>query len=578
MRRPVLPRLGLSLLVLLLLFTSGATTQAAADKLDILIYGGSLAACAAARTAAADAPAAKIGLVIPYPARAYGGLATVGGQNFWDVRLYHGDGVEGRGEKPAFPQGGSFARWYARTGHFYGTHELAALLNHELAGRANLKTYWSADVEVVRREADGRPGQVWLRELVRGPEGFLRWGRWRLPVKARLFIDASEDGRLARLAGVPVTTGRADWPPCYLAPDRDATGRLLPRQQAATLMFKVTGVQPGRYPDMVFLQDEDGTWGAYGGLAAYLTDPVITAFNRRYGPQGYALKPLNAAQNGNRSGQWWVNALLIFEVDGRANFRDRGTTYYPRDLRPEALETDRAWARARRLLKNPEFLAALRRFPGFHRAELVLGGDGYPEVGEILYLRETVHAVRPVRHGVQQKTHPAGKEETAYTVTPRQVYLAGPGPGSGEDRHHYATRIGLGFYWLDINAYRYRDLQAPDGRFRWPVTAALRPDYSESTPGPGARPYHPVYLPYDTLISPQAPNVLLPGAAASIASLAWAELRVLPNLALLGDAAGAAAAHSLECGRDPARFTPADLKILQARLATRHGARLEKTP
>lgn len=563
MRRLFIIRLTLALTILFLLFFPGATPEAR-EEFDILIYGGSLAACAAANTAATDAPAARIGLVIPYAAKAYGGLATVGGQNFWDVRAWGS----------VFPQAGSFARWYAKTGHFYGTRELAAVLAEELAGHANLKTFWQTDVEIVQRDEKGWPTRLWLRKLERGPEGFLRWGNDRVKVEAKILVDASEDGRLARLAGVPSVSGRGDWPPRYLGADEG--GGRLPRQQAATLMFKVTGVRPGRYRDMVFLQDEDGTWGAYGGLAAYQHDPVIAAFNRRYGPQGFALKPLNAAQDGNGSRQWWVNALLIFNVDGRANFRDRGAGYYPRDLRPEALETDRAWVRARRLLKKPEFLAALRRFDGFGQAEIVLAGDGLPATGDILYLRETVHALAADPGNPPTSAAGAGPEETLYAVTPKEVYLAGAGPHDGEDRGNYATRIGLGFYWLDINAYRYEDLREAVGSFRWPVTAALRPDYPKTTPGRQASPQNPVYLPYEALISPQVPNLLLPGAAASIASLAWAELRVLPNLVVLGDAAGAAAAYALERGMAPGRFTAADIAAMQRRLVSRHGARLEK--
>lgn len=558
------------MLLALPVFLPAAAAENPGETFDVLIYGGNVAACAAAQVAAKEAPEARIALVVPYLAKAYGGLATAGGQNFWDVRRWPAGPAGGW----PFPQAGSFRRWYSATGHFYGTQELADLLAAELGSFPNLRTFWQTDVEFLRKDVRGRPTRLMLRELVRGPDGLIHWGETRIRVKAEILVDASEDGRLARLAGVPRTNGRADWPPSLLGRD---PGDRLHLQQAATLMFKVRGVRPGRYSDMTFVQDEDGTWGAFGGAATWREDPVMVSFNRRYGPQGFMLKPLNAAQDGKGSAEWWVNALLIFGVDGRANFRDRGTSFYPRNLSPGALEADRAWARARRFIQKPEFLAALRRFPGFEQAEIVRAKDGLPAVGDFLYLREVEHALA----GSSPSTALAlpGLEESAYAVTPREVYLAGANPQEGGDRENYPTRIGLGFYWLDINAYRYRDLLDHQGNpTTWPVTPRLRPDYPDTAPGAGARPQNPVYLPYEALVTPWLPNLLLAGAAASISSLAWAELRVLPNLAVLGDAAGAAAAYAFRRRLDPARFGPPDIAALQEALVQRHGARLEKLP
>ncbi|MEW5897947.1 MAG: FAD-dependent oxidoreductase, partial [Bacillota bacterium] len=70
-------------------------------------------------------------------------------------------------------------------------------------------------------------------------------------------------------------------------------------------------------------------------------------------------------------------------------------------------------------------------------------------------------------------------------------------------------------------------------------------------------------------------NLLVPGYATGAASLAWAEVRVIPNLCVLGDAAGAAAAEAVLSGADPALFRQEQIKWVQAALR-KTGARLDK--
>lgn len=593
-----------------------------AERADVVVYGGGLAACAAAWKAAATAPESKVVIIIPYLAQRYGGLATVGGQNFWDVRYWYRDG--------RLPQGGSFAHWFARTGNFYGTEELARLIADDLGRLPNLTTYWSMDVTSVYADRkSGRLKMLALRSLERDVNGYINWGAEKKIIQAQQFVDASEDGRLSILTGSGVTVGRADWPSKFLPSAWDGSksmslagqgeknaaegGYRLPglysrfkagwyflqqglnkaalelmglqevvasprledkilfsQQQAATLMFKVKGVRPGIYRDMIFLRSEQGVWGAYGGRLAYSKNPVIRRFNETYGPRGFALKPLNAAQDGKDSPEWWVNALLIFNVDGRAHFRDRGTARYPADKIPGSLETDEAWVAARQMLLHPDFLEALRQFEGFEKAELVTDRSGAPVTGDILYLRETVHQVREVRLAGP------GTEDSNYAVTTREAYFAGQGPADGADAENYVNRIGLGFYWLDINAYRFEDLKGQGGDFRWPVTPYLRPDYARSSPGYGALPENPVYLPFEILLSPRFTNLLVPGVAGGVSSLAWAELRVLPNQAVLGDAAGVAAAYAVRTGRDPAGWTPSEVAAVREILVQKYNARVDK--
>jgi len=585
-RRPSMPRAVLPALLLLLLSLFGCAAAGGTEKTaryDIVVYGGGFAGCAAARSAAINAPDSSVLLVVPDPEPALGGIGTTGGQNYFDIWRWHG----------RLTAGGSFAHWYAQTGQFYNTGAMASLLRADLASYSNIHILFTHDI--VKVATAGPPPHITaleLRDIYRDDGGIVRWGDDTLRVAGRVFVDASEDGRLTRLAGLPVTAGRYDWPAQYLegeersgGPDgtagQNAGTAAGARQQAATLQFKITGVTlptaPARIGDIIFTRDGHGVWGMDGGWLTFRDNPTVRAFNDRQAPQGFALKPFNAAQNGPHSREWWVNALLVFNVDGRADARDRGTSRYPTTL-PGALDTDTARARAVAVLQSPEFLRALRQFSvtdprtgrryGLQQASLVKDAQGRPVVGDMLYLRETVHLpLDPARTG-------NGTENDNYALTPAACQGAGGavsgGNVAGADAANYATRIGLGFYAMDINAYSYRDLKE-GGIYGWPVTGRDRPDWRQR----GGEPKNPVYLPYRMLVTPGMVNLLVPGYATGASSLAWAEIRVLPNLTVLGDAAGAAAARSVVYGEQPADFGTAQIRWVQDRLR-RMGARLNK--
>lgn len=202
------------------------------EHYDIVIYGGSFAGCAAARTAAQAAPEKSILLVVPDPAPALGSIGTTGGQNFFDLRHWRGQLVTG----------GSFARWYSQMGQFYHTGAMASLLRADLAQHDNIFILWTHDIEEVRTATKPeRIHKLILREVSPDENGVARWSSNIRQVKGQVFVDASDDGRLVRLAGLATTGGRYDWPAEYLEQaERDDLPktrihfpRNLARQQAA---------------------------------------------------------------------------------------------------------------------------------------------------------------------------------------------------------------------------------------------------------------------------------------------------------------------------------------------------------
>lgn len=560
---------------------------------DVVIYGGGFAGCAAAHNAACLAPGKKVLLIVPDPVPALGGLGTVGGQNFADIRYWQGQLVTA----------GSFSRWFAQSGQFYNTQEMAELLRQDLAQFPNLTIVYQHDLKKVYSWANSVKVLL-LGQIRRAEDGVVRWqkegpdGRpkgWLMVVWGSVFIDASDEGRLVRLAGNRLAVGREDWPDPYLTPEE--AGQAYPekrgdgaptkkwtRQQAATLMFQVHGIktppEPGEYGDFSFAVDARGSWALIGGKNIWQNNPVVRGFNERYKELGFALKPVNAAQNGAGSKEWWVNMLLVFDVDGRAREMDRGSENFPQ-LGSGQKTVEQAWQEARELLTQPEFIQALRCFTvtidgrqyGFGEADLVKNEQGQPVVGEIMYLRETVHSVK---HNVKEDD-PASElekrddgETVSFAVTTEEAQKAGAQNGLGADADNYADRIGLGYYMMDINAYHPMDLQK-NGRYVWPVTGYVRPDWQEA----GGQPANPVYLPYDALLPTNSVNLLVPGYAAGISSLAWSEVRVLPCLTVLGDAAGAAAARAVLFDEVPAHFGAEQLRWVQEKLQ-KNGARLEK--
>lgn len=557
------------------------------ETVDIVVYGGTVAGVAAAAKAAGNLKGIrdkKIALIIPDPVDhngngvCLGGLATVGGQNYFDQRNWSRHGLP-----DVHPAQGTYAWWSDNGKHqFYGVKNLADTMKQDLAKYGSMISYYYGyDITSVSW-GNGKISSVNLKQIKRDAStGIVVWENTTATVKGTVFIDASDSGRLTRLSNFGGTVGRYDFPAHALdASEKSSPGQ--GRQQVVTLMFKVTGIDTsvreidlsGKSPDGmrdVFVvptaKEEHKEARGNGGKYAYKNNTTIVNFNNKYGPQGFVLKPFNAAQDGENSAEWWVNMLLLFNVDGRANNRDKGTSIFPADMRSDYKTVDDAWVAGRKMLENPEFLSAMRCFPGFQSAKLVMDSDGKPAVGKILYLRETIHAAQ------SSSARANGTENSNYGLHAMDCWDAGASSSEKTDKRNYKKRIGLNYYYSDINGYKFEDLKDANGKYIWfdEVGQKIRSDIGVTD----ETPKNPVYVPYDALATNFVYNLLIPGYAVGASSFAWAEIRVLPNQCVLGDAAGVAAAYAVKNAKDPLNFSQTDIANIQT-LLKNSNALLEK--
>ena len=538
----------------------------------IVVYGATMAGVAAAAKAAKNAPSATIHLIVPDPVDyngngcCLGAIGTVGGQNFFDIgwkdvlaRTYYTNG--------------SFKWWCGQMGQHYNVDAMSDLLKRDLTKAeygGRIKIHYAYDITGIGWESS-HITEVRLKRIFRDTDGTVKWDEKAdtLTIAGDVFIDASESGRLTRMSNFGGTVGRYDWPASLLDSDeRGSNGKA--RQQVATLMFKVKNFDRFKADDDELTagdKDNNGVYSATGGTRAYKTNTKILNFNNTHGPEGFALKPFNMAQDGPGSDEWWVNMLLVFNVDGRAYNRDlTGDTSYlfPSDMRSDYKTVDDAWVAARKVLDYPDFLPALRSFLGFEGADLVRDKNGDPVVATSLYLLETIHSA------FSSSDRANGTEDTNYALSAKDFWNPGATKNTGNDSRHYAKRMGLNYYGLDINAYKFEDLKQ-NGQYIWghEVTEAARSDIKF--------PEHvsPTYITYSAIATNFVYNLLIPGYAAGIASLGWAEARTIPNQCVLGDAAGVAAAYAVNNNIDPLNFGSADITAVQ-NILKNSGALLEK--
>lgn len=215
---------------------------------------------------------------------------------------------------------GGAAKWGSITSGCHVRPSERDLTKAEYGGR--IKIHYAYDITGIGWEFDPTSTEVRLKRIFRDTDGTVKWDEKAdtLTIAGDVFIDASESGRLTRMSNFGGTVGRYDWPASLLDSDeRGSNGKA--RQQVATLMFKVKNFDRFKADDDELTagdKDNNGVYSATGGTRAYKTNTKILNFNNTHGPEGFALKPFNMAQDGPGSDEWWVNMLLVFNVDGRA--------------------------------------------------------------------------------------------------------------------------------------------------------------------------------------------------------------------------------------------------------------------
>lgn len=530
---------------------------------NIIVYGSGWAGIAAAAKAAHYAPSVAVHLISPYPVAKLGGISTIGGQNYIDLRKWKRNNVE------KVVQGGSFEDWYNHLGkvQYYNTDSFAAYLYAYLIQYNNITVHHNKDIKSIATATNPyRITSVTLGNISRNSSGIVVWGTSTQTLACDMIIDASDEGRIARTVNSAVITGRYDWPSTLLTSTEHANG--LAKQQAATLMFKITGVNTNSISGDVSVYDGSLIWGGH----VYYKTPgkKMYEFNEANKQNGYMLKPLNVARNGSGSNEWWVNMLMVFNVDGRCNNRDIGTSMYPANKLSGTYTTDQAYVNANNFINNAtkkqQILEALREIPGFESVNFVYDSNNKVVTGETLYIRETVHMTKNASN-IAHAT-----ENSNYGLTTTACHNAGANNSTGSDSSNYATRIGIGYYNSDIHPYDPSDC-INGNTYVWGYDSyrKMRSDLMFV----GEHPASPAYIPYSVLKTDYVANLILAGYAVNMSSFAWGEMRVFPNQAVIGDAAGVTAAYCHNNNKYPTYLGTSDISVIQNNL-TSIGAKLNK--
>ncbi len=270
-------------------------------------------------------------------------------------------------------------------------------------------------------------------------------------VKARRFIDATQDGDLAFLAGASFSVGMED------------LGSK--RRQAVTLVLEVGGVDWAEVTRALNSPARDRRYNGAAGTSAWGYLEEMRAY-RPLDPQ-IRSRGLNMGRQNN--GHVLINAMHIFGVDGL-----------------DPLSRRQAQQRGQREAEN--MVAYMREaLPGFAGAYLVATA---PE----LYVRETRHL------------------QGLYRLTIDDVL----------EHRDFWDKIALASYPVDIQATAMDD---------WGNVIGNPAIYS---------------IPFRCLVPRELYNLLVVGRAASYDSLAHGSARVVPVGMAVAEAAGVAAAFSLE--------------------------------
>ncbi|MGE5329778.1 MAG: FAD-dependent oxidoreductase [Deltaproteobacteria bacterium] len=480
---------------------------------DIIIYGGSFSAFAAIKTITNQNPGLKVLMVVPQDK--LGEIGTSAAQNFWDIMSGSRDYAKG-----------TFKTLFNKFGQGYDPEEMAQYLMNETKKYKNLEIAFEHDVSDVITE-NSLIKEITVNKIQKNDKGFYVFQKDNaFLAKAKVFIDASCTGRLLRLGGFTGITGRNDYTPET-------------RQQAVTLMFKIKGIDVDKMiktKKWRAYADKDGTrliWGGWG-INSY---KKIAAFNNKY-ENVYKIKSANLAEDKN--GAYWANMLIMYNVDATKEYKDFGTENYPQN---SYLSIEEGYLKLKEMIISNEFKEAISSFPGLENVKISGAAD-------MLYIRESVHSSLKLNPGLND-----------FALTSGEAGSAGKSKNDGADKNNYKNRIGMGFYFMDSNGYFTKDAKDK-------YIGILHKNSS-------LKPRNPVYVPYEAMLNPAMKNVLICGYGANISSIAWCEMRVLPNQMVLGDASGMAACTAIQKKKNPAELSAQDISEVQKNLKA-YGALIDK--
>ncbi|MCM3718481.1 FAD-dependent oxidoreductase [Fictibacillus phosphorivorans] len=399
------------------------------EQYDVIVVGGEPEGVAAAVSAAKNGSKT---LLIEHR-DGLGGLFTYGALNFLDVS----EDIKG-----SWANQGIFLEWLKLTGSKIGfdlTVAEMAFMKLVQDEEQNLTLSLNTQLNDVVVEGNTLTGIVLTDEKGQ-----------KKTVKAKRFIDSTQDADLAVAANAPFFKGGADI-------------GLEDRKMAVTLMMHFSNIDWDAVQDAA---KED----VFGG--GETTSNVAWGFSKLH----YDYKPVNPQTRlrglnmvRQKDGSVYINALQIFGIDGLDPVQKQ-----------KAIKIGKA--ETKHVLKYLQ-----KEFPGFQNAKI----ESFPPE---LYVRETRHI------------------KTEYQLPMTDIW---------ENNDHWDS-IGFGSYPVDVQATSPGDY-----------------GYIISKPEQYA-------IPFRSLIPLKVDNLLIASKAAGYSSIAAGSARVVPIGMTVGEAAGAAAAVSIE--------------------------------
>ncbi|MGM0548144.1 MAG: FAD-dependent oxidoreductase [Bacillota bacterium] len=268
--------LNISIIFVLLLFISLNTTALAQSKSDLIVFSAEPEGVTAAVAAAREGKEVILLMNREKP----GGLMTYAALNFLDLNY---------DSRSRNINHGIFSEWHQKVGSSisFAPQKAEKVFAKMLAAEKNIKIINSAKLKRVKLKANN----IDYLEIEKNGE--------IQKLKAKFYLDASQDGDLAALAGEDYFVGTADI-------------NLANSWMASTQILKFSGVEPaqlkkavkkGKYQNSYFKNDH--AWG-------------FSKFGKSYQPQNknLRLRGLNIVFI-PKAGEYeaYINALLLFNVD-----------------------------------------------------------------------------------------------------------------------------------------------------------------------------------------------------------------------------------------------------------------------